>query len=274
MKIFPYKKSFAFIFLLVGAFFVGQLAARLTHAELAWLSPVSAPAPSNWGLGFGEPGTPPSGNASMDELKKYNATYRQDTKEKVLYLTFDAGFENGNTAPILDALKKHKAPATFFLVGHYLDSSPELVKRIVKEGHTIGNHTYHHPDMSKIVSKDKFQKELESLETLYQEIIGEPMPKYYRPPGGAYSQGNLEMANELGYHTFFWSMAYVDWYQENQPTKEEAMKTLMDRLHPGAIVLLHSTSQTNAQIMDELLTKWENMGYRFESLDQLLKKQS
>ena len=211
----------------------------------------------------------PVGNASADYLKQYNAYYAQNTQEPVIYLTFDAGFENGNTSAILDALKKHKAPATFFLVGNYLQTSPDLVKRMVEEGHTVGNHTFHHPDMSKISTKEAFEKELNDLETLYQQTTGQPMKKYYRPPQGKYSESNLRMAKDMGYHTFFWSLAYVDWYEDKQPTTEEAFKKLLGRIHPGAIVLLHSTSKTNGQILDELLTKWEEMGYRFASLDDL-----
>ncbi len=140
---------------------------------------------------------------------------------------------------------------------------------MVEEGHTVGNHTYHHPDMSQISTKEAFSKELTELETLYQETVGKPMTKYYRPPQGKYSESNLKMAQELGYQTFFWSLAYVDWYQDNQPTREEAFDKLLGRIHPGAVVLLHSTSSTNAEILDELLTKWEEMGYTFKSLDQL-----
>lgn len=208
-------------------------------------------------------------NASADQLKKYNACYADMSGEKVIYLTFDAGYENGNTPAILDALKKHQVPAAFFIVGNYLETSPDLVKRMVAEGHIVANHTYHHPDMSKISSQDAFQKELTDLETLYTEVTGQTMPKYYRPPQGKYSESNLQMAKDLGYTTFFWSLAYVDWYQDKQPTSEEAFKKLLGRIHPGAVVLLHSTSSTNAAILDELLTKWEEMGYTFRSIDEL-----
>ena len=159
-------------------------------------------------------------------------------------------------------------------MGNYISTSPDLVKRMVAEGHTVGNHTYHHPDMSKISTQESFAKELQDLEALYQETTGQPMTKFYRPPQGKYSESNLKMANDLGYHTFFWSLAYVDWYEDKQPTKEEAFKKLLGRIHPGAIVLLHSTSKTNGEILDELLTKWEEMGYQFKSLNDLVAKQS
>lgn len=233
---------------------------------------VSTSADGNWGLSFQQAGQPPVANATADYLKKFDAYYAKDTKEKVLYLTFDAGYENGNTAKILDALKKHRAPAAFFLVGNYLKTSPELVKRMVKEGHIVGNHTFHHPDMSQISTMETFSKELGDLEKLYQQTTGQEMKKFYRPPQGKYSEKNLEMAKKLGYHTIFWSLAYVDWYESQQPTREEAFKKLIPRVHPGAIVLLHSTSRTNAQILDELLTKWEELGYTFRSLDQLVEE--
>lgn len=233
---------------------------------------VSTSADGNWGLSFQQAGQPPVANATADYLKKFEAYYAEDTKEKVLYLTFDAGYENGNTAKILDALKKHQAPAAFFLVGNYLKTSPELVKRMVKEGHIVGNHTFHHPDMSQISTMETFSKELGDLEKLYQQTTGQEMKKFYRPPQGRYSEKNLEMAKKLGYHTIFWSLAYVDWYESQQPTREEAFKKLIPRVHPGAIVLLHSTSRTNAQILDELLTKWEELGYTFRSLDQLVEE--
>ena len=225
----------------------------------------------NWGLGFGESGKElqPTGNATADELKQYDTYYIGSKEEKVIYLTFDCGYENGNTGAILDALKKHNAPGTFFVVGHFLESAPELVKRMVTEGHTVGNHTYHHPDMSAISDKESFQKELDAVSSLFQEVTGQEMTKYYRPPQGKYSESNLQMAKELGYKTFFWSLAYVDWMQDQQPSKEEAFSKLLTRIHPGAIVLLHSTSQTNAQILDELLAKWEEMGYQFGQLDEL-----
>jgi peptidoglycan-N-acetylmuramic acid deacetylase len=223
----------------------------------------------NWGLGFGESGKCPTGNSSSEELKKYNAYYVGDTKEKIIYLTFDCGYENGNTEAILDALKKHDVSATFFVVGHYLESAPDLVKRMAAEGHTVGNHTYHHPDMSKISDKAAFQKEMDDVRSLYKEVTGEEMVMYYRPPQGKYSTANLQMAQELGYTTFFWSLAYVDWNVDSQPSHEEAFDKLTKRIHPGAIVLLHNTSKTNGEILDELLTKWEEMGYSFGTLEEL-----
>ena len=229
--------------------------------------PVSA---ENWGLSFSKEGEPPSGMSSPEELKSYNAFFVGDTTKPVIYITFDAGFENGNTEAILDALKKHNAPACFFLVGNYLETAPDLVRRMVNEGHLVGNHTMHHPDMSEISDKDSFQQELTSLEALYTDITGQEMARIYRPPQGKYSIENLRQAQEMGYATFFWSLAYVDWYTDNQPTANYAFSKLLPRIHNGAIVLLHSTSSTNAEILDELLSKWEEAGYSFGSLTDLL----
>ena len=226
----------------------------------------------SWGLSFRTEGAAPMGTAGSAQLQKYDAVYLGDTTKKVIYLTFDAGYENGCTEKILDALKKHNAPAAFFLVGNYLEQNSDLVRRMVDEGHIVGNHTMHHPDMSKISDPDAFKKELQDLEALYRQITGKEMPRYYRPPQGIYSEENLRMAKELGYKTVFWSLAYVDWNNDSQPTAEQAYAKLLPRIHNGAVVLLHSTSKTNAAILDELLTKWEGMGYSFASIDQLFPK--
>lgn len=262
-------KNIALLTLLyVFCYFLGGGIATLANAHEN--SMVKETGARNWGLGFSTEGQPPTAMATADELKKYDAYYIGDTSKKVIYLTFDAGYENGYTPAILDALKKHNVKATFFLVGNYINTSPDLVKRMVEEGHNVANHTYSHPNMSSISSMDAFRNELDSLEKKCLDTTGVTMKKYYRPPQGKYSEENLKMAQELGYKTFFWSLAYVDWYQDKQPTREEAFKKLLSRIHPGAVVLLHSTSKTNSEILDELLTKWEEMGYTFGSLDELI----
>lgn len=261
------KKIVRISLLFTMAFLIGNFTARAKNHFFP--ETVMTSAEGNWGLSFQQDGEPPIANASYEELKKYNAYYAEDTEKKVLYLTFDAGFENGNTPAILDALKKHNVPATFFVVGTYIEQNADLIRRMKEEGHTVGNHTYHHPDMSQIATKEAFEKELKDVETQYKEITGEEMTRFYRPPQGKYNEANLQMAKDMGYHTFFWSLAYVDWYENNQPTKEEAFEKLLGRVHPGAIILLHSTSKTNAEILDELLSKWEEMGYTFKTLNQL-----
>ena len=247
------------------------LALALCAAAVLVVSQFALPAVTAgaWGLSFPREGAPPVGPAGIQQLKQYDAAYLGNTEEKVLYLTFDAGYENGHTEKILDTLKKHDAPACFFLVGNYLQKNADLVRRMVDEGHTVGNHTMHHKDMSALSDPESFRQELSGVEELFKSVTGRELPKFYRPPQGIYSEENLKMAKEQGYQTVFWSLAYVDWNNDDQPTKEQAFSKLLPRTHPGAVVLLHSTSATNAQILDELLTKWEEMGYRFASVEEL-----
>lgn len=268
MKLIRYKNVIATVLIFTFAYFLGYGIGMLVDAHQQ--DKLIKESGENWGLGFSTEGQPPTAIATADELKQYDAYYIGDTKEKVIYLTFDAGYENGYTSAILDALKKHNVHVTFFLVGNYITTSPDLVKRMTEEGHKVANHTYSHPNMSNISSIEAFRKEIEDLEKEYKSITGQEMTKYYRPPQGKYSEDNLKMAKELGYKTFFWSLAYVDWYVDKQPTKEEAFKKLLGRIHPGAIVLLHCTSKTNSEILDELLTKWEEMGYTFGTLEDIV----
>lgn len=224
---------------------------------------------TNWGLSFQKDGETPIGNASAEELKKYHSYYCGNKDKKVIYLTFDAGYENGYMPEILDVLKKEKVPAAFFVVGTYIKENPDLIKRMEKEGHIVGNHTMTHPDMSAIADDEAFKKELNQVEALYKEATGKKMKKFYRPPQGKFSFYNLQQADKLGYTTVFWSLAYVDWYVDQQPTREEALQKLMPRTHNGAVILLHSTSKTNAQILQELITKWKEEGYQFKSLEKM-----
>ncbi|MBO5214393.1 MAG: delta-lactam-biosynthetic de-N-acetylase [Clostridia bacterium] len=225
---------------------------------------------SDWGLSFGIPNAAPQGNVSAEKLKEYDAYYIGDKESKTIYLTFDAGYENGYTEKILDTLKKHDVPAAFFLVQHYLKTAPDLVKRMAEEGHIVANHTASHPDMSKISTAEALKEELEPVETLYYEITGQEMKKIYRPPQGKFSEINLKHAQELGYTTVFWSLAYADWNNKKQPDPQAAIQKLNSRIHNGAVVLLHSTSATNAEILDTLLTQWKEQGYTFGTLNDFL----
>ena len=250
------------VILLLGALAVAIVVALTVFAG-------SALETGSWGLSFRQEGAPPIGNAGVDQLRQYDGVYIGDTEKKVLYLTFDAGYENGCTAQILDVLKEQNVPAAFFLVGNYIEKNADLVRRMAQEGHIVANHTMHHYDMSKIRDEGAFRKELEDLEALYRETTGGEMPKYYRPPQGIYSEENLKMAQKLGYRTVFWSLAYVDWNQDAQPTAQQAFEKLLPRTHNGAVILLHSTSKTNAQILEELIIKWKEMGYSFGTLEDL-----
>ncbi len=245
------------------------LAVALAAAAAVFIFRGSALPTGSWGLSFRQEGAAPIGNAGMDQLRKYDAAYLGDTARKVLYLTFDAGYENGCTEKILDTLKAHNVKAAFFLVGNYIERNADLVRRMAEEGHTVGNHTMHHYDMSKISDRETFSKELGDLETLYRDTTGQELPKFYRPPQGIYSEENLRMAKELGYKTVFWSLAYVDWKNDAQPDPAASVEKLLKRTHDGAVILLHSTSKTNAQILDTLLTRWEKAGYTFATVDEL-----
>jgi peptidoglycan-N-acetylmuramic acid deacetylase len=185
----------------------------------------------------------------------------------VIYLTFDAGYENGNIARILDTLKSHNAEGAFFILENLIRRNPELVERMKSEGHLVCNHTARHKDMTKL-SDEEIEKELRTLETLYSETFGATLAPFYRPPEGKFDRKSLAIAKRLGYHTAFWSLAYADWDNDNQPDPEKAKKLLCDHLHNGAVILLHPTSKTNADILDALLTEWENEGYRFGSLTE------
>ncbi len=246
---------------------IGALCAALLLALTQFFQ--SAITTGAWGLSFQKEGQTPIGPVGAQQLSAFDAAYVGDTSAPVLYLTFDAGYENGCTSQILDTLKKHSVPAAFFLVGNYIEKNADLVRRMVDEGHIVGNHTMHHPDMSRISDLQSFSRELQELENLFFDVTGKSLPKFYRPPQGTYSEKNLQMAKSLGYKTVFWSLAYVDWRTDAQPTREQAFSKLLPRTHNGAVVLLHSTSQTNAEILDELLTRWKEMGYRFANINEL-----
>ena len=258
------EKSYRIRLAVVGAFLLAVAAVGVFLGQRDEVAEAAS-----WGLSFPRPGDCPVGNASAAELAEWDAVYAGSADEPVLYLTFDAGYENGHMESILDTLQKHDAPAAFFVVGTYVEQNPALVKRMASEGHIVGNHTWHHWDMDRIADRASFEKELTDVAAAYEQAVGQPMPKYYRPPRGVYAEQNLAMAKALGYRTVFWSLAYVDWKQDEQPSREEAFDKLLGRVHNGAVVLLHSTSATNAEILDELLTKWEEMGYRFGSLEEL-----
>ncbi len=213
-------------------------------------------------------------DSNIKFIEQYNGYYvdrvHNDTNtEKVIYLTFDAGYENGNIAKILDVLEGENVKAAFFILRHLPDVSSELLIRMVKSGHLVCNHTSMHPDMTSIHTIEEFSRELEELQNIYREKTGYEISKYYRPPCGKFSEQNLEFANKLGYKTIFWSFAYADWDNENQPSHEEAKRIILANIHNGEIMLLHPTSKTNAEILGEIIIELKNQGYRFGTLDEL-----
>lgn len=202
-------------------------------------------------------------------LEKNGAYYADDSGERTVYLTFDNGYEQGYTGDILDVLKKEDVPAAFFVTGHYVKSEPDLVKRMVDEGHIIGNHSYHHPDFT-TVSKASMKKELETLEEAVANVSDQKELKYLRPPKGVFSEKTLEWANELGYIHVFWSLAFTDWNTNEQKGWKYAYENIMEHMHPGAIILLHTVSSDNAKALDKMITDLKKQGYTFKSLDHLL----
>jgi len=199
-------------------------------------------------------------------LDKYDVLYLGSPDSKDIYLTFDAGYENGNTAKMLDVLKEKNVPAAFFITGHFLDTNPDLIKRMHDEGHVVGNHTVHHKDLVTITSLDAFSKEVDGLSDKYKALIGEDMPKFLRPPAGTYSELSLDMANKLGYPVVFWSFAYRDWLNDDQPEPEASLEHILKNTHPGGIFLLHANSETNTKILGDLIDRWQADGYTLKSL--------
>ncbi|WP_406566418.1 delta-lactam-biosynthetic de-N-acetylase [Jeotgalibacillus aurantiacus] len=228
----------------------------------------------SWGFKRSVNGEQPDAGAEYNEvLKKHDAFYKGSPDEKVVYFTFDNGFENGHTEKILDVLKKEKVPATFFLTGHYLESAEPLVKRMVKEGHIIGNHSWGHPNFSTI-SEGAMKEEWAKVKKKTEELTGQKEMHYVRPPEGVFNERSLEVANAEGYTHVFWSLAWVDWYHEKPRGGDVAYNEIMKQLHPGAVILLHTVSKDNADAIERVIKDMKKQGYTFESLDHLTGKKS
>ncbi len=189
-------------------------------------------------------------------------------EEKVLYLTFDAGYENGNVAKIVDVLKENDVTGAFFVLSHFVTANPELVKTMRANGNLICNHTATHKNITKI-STEEIQSQIRRLEEEYQSLTGEALSPYFRPPEGTYSASSLKVVHDLGYRTVFWSVAYADWDNNKQMAPEKALAKLESLVHDGAVILLHPTSATNAAILDKFIHDMKEKGYRFGSLNEL-----
>jgi peptidoglycan-N-acetylmuramic acid deacetylase len=214
-------------------------------------------------------GTPPAPQPEFSFIGQFGGYWIGSPDSKVIYITFDAGYENGNTPQILDALKKHNATAAFFLVDHYIKTNPDLVKRMADEGHLVCSHSTNHKNMAAMTDLTTFKSEMSGVAERYKSVTGQDIAPYFRPPEGRFSELCLKYVQQMGYKTIFWSFAYKDWYVDAQPSASDAMNTIVKRTHPGMVALLHATSSTNAAILDDLLTEWEEMGYTFGSLDDL-----
>jgi len=188
--------------------------------------------------------------------------------DKVVYLTFDAGYENGNVKKCVDILKEHQVTGAFFVLSHFISANPQLCREISENGNLVCNHTATHPTIPSL-SEEKLKEELDKVAALYRETVGAEMAPYFRPPKGVYDTSSLERIEKLGYRTVFWSLAWEDWDNNNQKPPEYAMEKLMSRVHNGAVILLHSTSETNAKILGDFIAALKNEGYRFGSLEEL-----
>ena len=206
----------------------------------------------------------------VEELDGYYIDHKHGDSdaERVVYLTFDAGYENGNVEKILDTLKQTDTPGAFFVLRHLITANPDLVRRMRDEGHLVCNHTANHPNLSR-ATPERIEQEIRALEDAYRDTVGGEMSKYFRPPEGSFSREMLESVQRLGYKTVFWSFAYADWDNSKQPDPETAIRTVMTNMHNGAVLLLHPTSATNAEILPRLIALLREEGYRFGTLDEL-----
>ena len=214
-------------------------------------------------------------DANLSYVEKYRGIYvdknhGDNSSDKVVYLTFDAGYENGNVERILDTLKEKNVKGAFFILGNLVTKNTDLVLRMAKEGHTVANHTNKHPDMTTKKTKEDFYNELSALERIYTEYTGLTMSRFFRPPEGKFNETTMKYADELGYYTVFWSFAYADWDNNKQHSRNEAKKKIMDNVHNGAIILLHPTSKTNADILGEVIDELKADGFRFGTLDEIV----
>ena len=222
-----------------------------------------------WGYKKGPKNQPPEVGKYGEILKKHGGYYLDDSGEKTVYLTFDNGYEAGYTETILDILQEENVPATFFLTGHYVRSAPEIVKRIASDGHIIGNHSYHHYDFTEL-TKEKYLKEVTDLDRAIEAVTGIERLHYLRPPRGVFNEQTIEWGNEFGYIHMFWSVAFVDWHSDQNKGWESAYRQVIDQMHPGAIILLHTVTEDNALALSHLIKDLKQEGYEFRSLDDLV----
>lgn len=220
-----------------------------------------------WGIKRNENHEQPDlGKENQELINKYNGIAMGNKSDKNVYLTFDLGFEAGYTEKILDVLKENDVKACFFITAHYVNTAEDLVKRMIEEGHDVGNHTVNHHSLPEI-SEEKLRKEVMDLHTAIYEKFGYEM-KYIRPPKGEFSETSLSVTNALGYTTVMWSFAYDDWNEEKQGREEYAKKKILDNIHSGAVILLHGNSKDNTNVLDYCIKEIKNMGYEFKSLDE------
>ncbi|GGM30051.1 delta-lactam-biosynthetic de-N-acetylase [Paraliobacillus quinghaiensis] len=235
------------------------------------LPSISEASSYGWGFKKGTNHQPPEVGKYGQILEENGGYYIDKSGDKVVYLTFDNGYEQGYTEPILDVLKKEDVPATFFVTGHYVRSQPELVKRMDRDGHIIGNHSNHHADFTTL-SKEEMKEDLTLLDRAVAAITDQEKLQYLRPPRGTFNPQTIQWANELGYTHVFWSLAFVDWETDHQKGWEKSYQQVMKQIHPGAVILLHTVSKDNAEAIEHFITDLRKQGYTFKSLDDLVLK--
>ena len=247
----------------------------LTAMVLLMTLTVSARSACSWYCVRKKDHTQPTLSKELSFVEEYDVFWCDknhsniNDSDKVVYLTFDAGYENGNIQKIVNVLKEQGVKATFFILDNMILKNEALVREMIDDGHIVANHTMKHKDMTKMTCKEAFEKELTDLEDLFKSTYGTEMPKYYRPPEGKLNEENLKWARDLGYKTVMWSFAYADWDNDKQPSHESAMKKILENVHNGEVMLLHPTSSTNAEIIGELIDGLKKQGFRFDTVDGL-----
>lgn len=270
-KIFQQKIKISSILLSIALVCIFTFSVIQSNDQQAAVATNSSTTLSNKKIGWGikrndNHEQPDIGTENKRIIETYEGICLGSNEQKYIYLTFDNGYEAGYTEKILEVLKQNNVPATFFLTAHYINSEPDLVKRMIEEGHIIGNHTVNHKSMPEL-DNDTIKKEVMDLHTAVYEKFGYEM-KYIRPPMGEYSERTIAYTNTLGYKTVMWSFAYDDWDEAKQGREEYGKKKILDNLHNGEVMLLHGTSKDNSNILDECIKEIKKQGYEFKSLDE------
>ncbi|SDJ49514.1 delta-lactam-biosynthetic de-N-acetylase [Salimicrobium halophilum] len=206
-------------------------------------------------------------------VEPFDALYKGNGENRKIYLTFDNGYEQGYTEEVLQVLRKKDVPATFFLTGHYVKSAPELVKQMNRDGHLIGNHSYSHRDFTTL-SKEELKQDVKKLEEEVKKLTSQETMTFLRPPKGTFNERSLEWTREMGYIHAFWSLAFVDWNTDRQKGWEHAYQTLVEQVHPGAVVLLHTVSEDNKDALAPFIDEMRKRGYEFGTLNELLAQEN
>lgn len=247
------------------------------EAEVSWEEPTQLPKPKgpenskrlSWWYKGTKDHTPSQINEEFDFLiKKYGGIWQGDTNEKYIYLTFDEGYENGYTASILDTLREKKVTAAFFISGSYLRKNSDLVRRMLAEGHIVGNHSQNHKSMP-LLTEVELEEEILGLAREFKKLTGTEIAPYFRPPMGEFDEKSLWFTYQKGYYSVFWSFAYRDWEVDNQKGKDYALEVVMANYHPGAVLLLHAVSRDNAAALPEIIEGLRGQGYEFLPLSSL-----